>query len=65
MAPTHQTRTHYRRQLIRDHLNRRAQRKEKEEARAKLYLDHPYHFDNADTATDGDNGTININKGGL
>jgi len=65
MAPTHQTRAQYRRQLIRDHLNRRAQRKEREDARAKLYLDRPYQFDTAETANDGDNGTHNIKKGGL
>lgn len=64
MAWRYQTKAQYRQQLIRHHLNRRAQRKEKEKARAKLYLNRPYHFDNADTATDGDNGTHNLSKGG-
>ena len=63
MAWIYQTRAQYRRQLIRDHLNRRAQRKEKEEARAKLYIDRPYQLDNADNANEGDNGTLNIIEG--
>jgi hypothetical protein len=63
MAWRYQTGAQYRQQSIRNHLNRRAKRKEKEDARANLYLDRPYHLENADIANEGDNGTLNIIKG--
>ena len=59
-----QSRTKFRRQFIRSHLNRRAKRKEQEDVRTKMHLDRPYQLYDADNANDGDNGTQIINERG-